>query len=139
METLAPIIVIALLGAVVVLVGWPLRGSHEEAVDEAERNELADLLAAKEAKYREIRDLELDERTGKLSREDFRQQDRARRAEAVEILRRLDAIGFGSPGAPTLEPPRSSEAPAAPEDGTPDDDPELPSEATWAPPSRSSR
>ena len=53
----------------------------------------AGLEAAKEAKYAEIRDAELDFRTGKLSEEDWRAQDRALRAEAIEILRRLDALG----------------------------------------------
>ena len=52
----------------------------------------AALEAAKEAKYAEIRDAELDYRIGKLSEEDWRAQDRALRAEAIEILRRLDAL-----------------------------------------------
>ena len=52
----------------------------------------AELEAAKEAKYREIRELELDFRTGKLSEEDFRALDRQLRGEAVEILRQLDHL-----------------------------------------------
>ena len=60
----------------------------------------AELEAAKEAKYREIRDAELDYRTGKLSEADWRAQDRALRAEAVELLRRLDALGEAG-GEPT--------------------------------------
>ena len=131
METLAPLLVIVLLGLVVLVVGAPLRAGHEEAVEEAELNELADLLAAKEAKYREIRDLELDVRTGKLSREDFRLQDRERRAEAVEILRRLDAIGYGEPGRPTPPEPAAAAVeaptPSAVGAGTPAGDAELPS------------
>jgi hypothetical protein len=54
-------------------------------------DELA-LEAAKEAKFREIRDAEHDFRTGKLSREDYRALDTTLRAEAIEILRRLDAV-----------------------------------------------
>ena len=61
------------------------------------RRERDELEAAKEAKYREIRDAELDYRTGKLSEADWRAQDRALRAEAIEILRRLDALGPRSP------------------------------------------
>jgi hypothetical protein len=53
--------------------------------------ELVTLEAAKEAKFREIRDAEHDFRTGKLSRDDFRALDRGLRAEAIELLRRLDA------------------------------------------------
>ena len=49
-------------------------------------------IPAKEAKYAEIRDAELDHRMGKLSDEDWRAQDRALRAEAMDILRQLDAL-----------------------------------------------
>src|SRR4030088_1480221 len=50
-----------------------------------------ELEAAREAKYREIRDAELDYRTGKLSREDYEAIDGELRAEAIEILDRLEA------------------------------------------------
>ena len=53
--------------------------------------ELTALEAAKEAKFREIRDAELDFRTGKLSAEDFRALNGTLRAEAIDLLRRLDA------------------------------------------------
>ena len=53
------------------------------------------LEAAKEAKFREIRDAEHDFRTGKLSRDDFGALDRGLRAEAIELLRRLDAARDG--------------------------------------------
>jgi cytochrome c-type biogenesis protein CcmF len=49
----------------------------------------AALEAAREAKYREIRDAELDYRTGKLSLEDYEAVNSALRAEAIEILDRL--------------------------------------------------
>jgi hypothetical protein len=58
--------------------------------DEARR---ADLEQAKEVKYREIRDAEMDYRTGKLSEPDWRAIDRELRAEAMEILRSLDSFG----------------------------------------------
>ena len=48
---------------------------------------------AKAVKYREIRDAEMDYRTGKLSQADWRAVDRDLRAEAMEILRALDALG----------------------------------------------
>jgi hypothetical protein len=62
-------------------------------VEEAEAARREDLEAAKEAKYREIRDAELDYRTGKLSEEDWRALDRDLRAEAIDLLRRLDDLG----------------------------------------------
>ena len=92
METVAPIIVIALLGLVVLVVGRPLRAGYQEQAEDADATQIADLLAAKEAKYREIRDAELDYRTGKLSEADWRELDRGLRAEAVAILHRLDDL-----------------------------------------------
>ncbi|MBV8948766.1 MAG: hypothetical protein JOZ95_25315 [Solirubrobacterales bacterium] len=51
---------------------------------------MAELEAAREAKYRELRDAELDHSTGKLSDDDYEEIDRSLRAEAIEILRALD-------------------------------------------------
>ena len=62
-----------------------------EGDDGAEARDRAELEAAKEAKYREIRDAELDRQMGKLSEEDHRAVDRELREEAIDILRRLDA------------------------------------------------
>ena len=76
--------------AVAFLVTRPLlRPRRDETKDEARREALE---AAKEAKYREIRDAELDHRMGKLSDEDYRTTDRELRAQAIEILRELDAL-----------------------------------------------
>jgi hypothetical protein len=91
-DVLAPLIVIVLLGVVVWLVSGPLRRGAATA-DEAEATRRDDLEAAKEAKYREIRDAELDYRTGKLSEEDWRALDRELRAEAMDLLHRLDELG----------------------------------------------
>ena len=92
MDVLAPLIVIVLLGVVVWVVSGPLR-TGAAAADEVEGAHRDDLEAAKEAKYREIRDAELDYRTGKLSQEDWRALDRELRAEAMDLLRRLDELG----------------------------------------------
>ena len=56
----------------------------------AQGERLAELEARKEAKYREIRDAELDYRTGKLSQEDHRALDRSLRREAIAILEEID-------------------------------------------------
>ncbi|MBA2346724.1 MAG: hypothetical protein H0V81_00375 [Solirubrobacterales bacterium] len=91
--------VVVVFVLIVLLVGLPLRAGHAEAADERERRDIEALEEAKRAKYREIRELELDFRTGKLTETDFKAQDRDRRAEAVELLRRLDALGAGPPKA----------------------------------------
>lgn len=81
------IVIFVVLAVVVLVVSAPLRGRRSEEGESAAR---AELEAARDAKYREIRDAELDYRTGKLSEADWRALDRGLRAEAVEILRRLD-------------------------------------------------
>ncbi len=50
------------------------------------------LEAEREAKYREIREAELDYRTGKLSREDYDAVDASLRSEAIAILDRLEPV-----------------------------------------------
>ena len=91
MEALVPLLVIVALALVVWVVGTPLRAGPR-AAEEAVVFDRERLEAARDAKYREIRELEMDHRTGKLSDEDFRALDRQLRAEAVEILRELDAL-----------------------------------------------
>jgi hypothetical protein len=87
------LIVFAVVLAVVAVVGAPLRGRARGIdPDAALHAELADLEAAKEAKYREIRDAELDYRTGKLSDEDHRLLDGELRAEAIALLKRIDTV-----------------------------------------------
>ena len=89
MEYAAAALVLACAVALVVI--RPLMRRDESVpADEARR---AELEAAKEAKYREIRDAELDLQMGKLSEEDHRAVDRELRAEAVAILAELDELG----------------------------------------------
>ncbi len=86
------LLVLVVLAAVLWLVAGPLRRGVAEQRAAEESAEHAELEALKEAKYREIRDAELDHRTGKLSDADYRRLDRELRAEAVELLRRLDEL-----------------------------------------------
>jgi hypothetical protein len=89
---------LVVLGALVALVVLrPLvTGAESERQDDARR---AELEAAKEAKYREIRDAELDLQMGKLSEEDHRAVDRELREEAMTILRELDRLEGRAPRA----------------------------------------
>ena len=82
---------LVVLALVVLFVSAPLR---RIAVAEPRPRdaELAELEAARDAKYREIRDAELDHGTGKLSDADYEAVDGALRAEAIDILHRLDSI-----------------------------------------------
>ena len=84
------VVVLVVLAIVIWLLVAPLRRRGTERV--AVTSERADLEARKEAKYHEIRDAELDYRTGKLSEADWRALDRSLRAEAIEILDKLDHL-----------------------------------------------
>ncbi len=100
---MAYVIVFMLLVGVVLVVSSPLRRPVLSGEDAAERvrarREAADeaaerigLEAARDAKYRELRDAELDHQTGKLSDADYEAIDSTLRAEAMELLRALDAL-----------------------------------------------
>jgi cytochrome c-type biogenesis protein CcmF len=69
---------IALAGALIAI--WPTRSRRRGALVRTEVD------ARKEAKYREIRDAELDHAAGKLSDDDFAAVDAELRREALEIL-----------------------------------------------------
>jgi cytochrome c-type biogenesis protein CcmF len=76
---------IALAGALIAL--WPSRGRRRGALVRTETD------ARKEAKYREIRDAQLDHAAGKLSDEDFALIDAELRTEAVELLNGAESNG----------------------------------------------
>jgi hypothetical protein len=82
---------VVIITAVAAVVSAPLRRPAGRPV--AGPDSRPELEALRDSKYREIRDAELDFRTGKLSREDFSELDAALRSEAVEIMRRIDALG----------------------------------------------
>ena len=84
------LIVLAILLTVVLVVTTPFRRPPAPAQDTGHAATVEELEAAREAKYREIRDAELDHQTGKLSDADYDLLDGALRAEAVEIMRALD-------------------------------------------------
>jgi hypothetical protein len=81
---------------IVVLVAWfvtaPLRDRAPSQTDDPAVAELADLEARKAAKYRQIRDAETDRAAGKLTEEDYRRLDRELRAEAIDILKKIDRL-----------------------------------------------
>ena len=91
MEVVLPAVLLAALVLFVVL--QPLRAGSDTAAPVDRR---ADLEAAKESKYREIKDAEMDFRMGKLSDEDWRPLDAELRAHAIEILKQLDDLATGN-------------------------------------------
>jgi Na+-translocating ferredoxin:NAD+ oxidoreductase RnfG subunit len=105
-DILALLVIFAALCGVIALVTAPLRPEVRTQQRDRTLDAVAELEARKEAKYREIRDAEMDMRTGKLSADDHRVLDRQLRAEAVEILKQLDRVApDGAPGPDSAEVP----------------------------------
>jgi hypothetical protein len=79
---------VIMLAAVATFVSYPFwgRGDSSRTVDP----EVAGLEAARDSKYREIRDAETDLASGKLSQQDFDLVNAELRGDAVEILKKLD-------------------------------------------------
>ena len=110
MAFLIAILTLALVAVIVLIISAPLRAAAErrelETGGDISSSESADapaawlssgagrdeLEAAREAKYREIRDAEMDFRTGKLSEADYQTLDGELRAEALAILDALTAL-----------------------------------------------
>jgi flagellar biosynthesis/type III secretory pathway M-ring protein FliF/YscJ len=92
---MAYVIAVVLIFVVVAIISSPLRRSAAQG-DAAHVGEMSldreELEAARDAKYREIRDVELDHQTGKISDADFEAVDSTLRNEAIEILRKLDRL-----------------------------------------------
>ena len=86
------VLVLILVAVAVLAISAPLRAGRRVERDVAGRADRADLEAARDAKYAEIRDAEMDYRTGKLSESDWRAMDRQLRREAVDVLHRLDEL-----------------------------------------------
>ncbi len=95
---MAYVLVLVVVAFAVYLISAPLRAARAERVSRRHgaADAVAELEAARDAKYLEIRDAELDLRTGKLSQADYDALDGALRAEAVEILHRLDRARAGA-------------------------------------------
>src|SRR5688572_1641563 len=85
------LIALFVIVAVALFVSIPLRpgAKGSERIEDPER---AELEARKEAKYREIRDAELDREQGKLSKADWARADAELRREAIEILHEIDVL-----------------------------------------------
>ena len=115
MSVAAGLLAILLLVVVLAIVTGPLRPGGDGR-PEGDRGRpdarIPDLEAAREAKYRELRDAELDHRTGKLSDGDYESIRGTLRAEANEILNRLEEASRAAAKPDAAQPDAE-----APEDG----------------------
>jgi cytochrome c-type biogenesis protein CcmF len=72
--------------------GRARRGARPALAGASVSMERVALERAREVRYRELRELELDHATGKLSREDYEATGAALRAEALEVLDRIERL-----------------------------------------------
>lgn len=101
MEIVGSIIALGAVGAAFFYTIWPImrpqaaRGvlPDEDSAQPLSNRELTRLLMEREQAYKNIMDIEFDKEMGKLSDEDYAQMMAPARAQAVEVLRRLDARG----------------------------------------------
>lgn len=100
-----------LIVAVAAFVTHPFWGRG--GASRTEDPELAGLEAARESKYREIRDAETDLASGKLSKEDFDLVNAELRGDAVEILKKLDQTEAGPASGDTDSPGNDKNPPDA--------------------------
>jgi len=89
------VLIAVILVVVAVFVTAPLRRAAGFADGEDEDPRIADLEARKQAKYREIRDAELDREAGKIDEQEWRRQDAELRREAIGLLKRLEELEAG--------------------------------------------
>lgn len=80
--------VVLMTAAVAAFVTYPFWGKGRATVTEDPA--VAALEAAREAKYREIRDAEVDLATGKLSKQDYERVNTELRNDAMGLLKELD-------------------------------------------------
>lgn len=99
MEVLLALVVIV---AVLATVAWPFVRPPQELDEDADRR--AELEIAKQNKYREIRDLELDFKAGKLDEAQWAQLDGELRREAMAILAEIDSGAESPASTPKREP-----------------------------------
>jgi type II secretory pathway component PulM len=82
------LLVLVVLAIALYVISGPLLSARRASAIASD--DVRALEAARDSKLQEIRDAEMDVRTGKLSDEDYDAIDRALRGEAVQILERLD-------------------------------------------------
>lgn len=119
MDPVATLLALVVLALVVWLLSAPLRAQaagRQTPAQERDAQRRVDLEIERDQKYAEIRELEMDLRTGKLSDADYRATDRQLRQEAVDILHALDRLGVPASETPpeaTVEVPAEAAEPDA--------------------------
>jgi len=100
MATLAGILLV--LAAAALVLSPLVRGREAPLTDGPDRlAALRELHALRDVTYETLRDLEFDYHSGKISAADYKELGDRYRAEAVGIVRRIDALAPGARGQAT--------------------------------------
>jgi len=105
---MAYLLILIVIAIAVFVISAPLRAARGSREADQRANRRAELEAARDAKYREIRDAELDLATGKLSDEDYAAIDHGLRREAVAIMHALDEADSATADSPGETPAPTS-------------------------------
>lgn len=93
------IVILALVIAVIVIVGYPLvNASRVPAYATAGKSDDNDLLGQREIVFEALRDLQFEYATGKLSTSDYEQLKGRYELQATQIMREIDAQNFNKSG-----------------------------------------
>lgn len=91
MDILQVVLIVLLAALAIGAVIWPiLRPTRNKKLDLASDQTLAELTAKRDAALRAVKDLEFDNQTGKVSREDFPVYERALKEQAVAAIQAVD-------------------------------------------------
>lgn len=101
MDTLSIVFVGAIIATAFGFSLWPLFQTSEVSIDSSSSgdregqaaSEIARLFSEREQAYKNIMEIDLDREMGKLSDEDYEDMISQARADAVEVLRRLETRG----------------------------------------------
>ena len=92
---MAEVIALSLAVLAAIFIGYPLYQSRNRQVAFDLNHKLEDFEARKTEIYAAIKDIDFDYQMGKLSDEDYQEMRQKYKAEAVELLKRTDAMRRG--------------------------------------------
>lgn len=86
-----PAVIALLIGLIIIAyVVWPLLSANAESLV-TDGDEALELIQRKDMVLRNIKELEFDQQTGKLSEEDFSRLNYQLRQQAVALLKRIES------------------------------------------------
>lgn len=87
---------IVLVIATALFVGYPLWQKSARAANFKSNHQAEDWQARKEEIYAAIRDIDFDYRMGKLSQEDYSTLREQYKGEAINLMKKIDALALGA-------------------------------------------